>query len=120
MVTSYLDRLKQFAKSKYGRDFRLAQAWGINRVTVSKYMNGDVKPSFDNLVKLSELGCDINWLLTGNGHKPEPGSDEVEEVLKKLQEMQKEILELKGDYEKERKVRGELLKRIEKLETKSN
>ena len=92
--TKFEDRLKIFSKSKYGKDYIFAKEWGLNRTTLSDYMRGKGKPSFESLKKLSELGCDLNWLLTGKGYDPKPSEQEVEEVKNRMLELEKELKSL--------------------------
>lgn len=63
-------KLKKFAKDHYGSLKNLAKKLGIDQSQISRYMNGKVVPSSDFLIKLSKLGCNIDWLLD---KEPETG-----------------------------------------------
>jgi hypothetical protein len=58
-------KLKEFAKKKFGsiaaleRELNKPAAYFQNYINGRSYLGGDI------LCQLSELGCDINWLLTG-------------------------------------------------------
>jgi hypothetical protein len=59
-------RLKLFAKEKFGGVGDLAEALNLSQPNLSgTYINGRSIPGGELLAKLSSLGCDINWLLTG-------------------------------------------------------
>lgn len=59
------DRLKHFAKSKYGSLAALARAMGIQSQSLTPYVNNLTTPGTVTQNKLRDLGCDIEWLMTG-------------------------------------------------------
>ncbi len=59
------ERLKIFAKQKFTTLKELADALGISPQQLNQYTSGKREPGSKILSKLLELGCDINWLLTG-------------------------------------------------------
>lgn len=61
------DRLKEFADKNFGSVNGLERALGMNRNSLSQYVYNRNTPGSNLLIKLRELGCDINWLLTGEG-----------------------------------------------------
>ncbi len=61
------DRLKEFAKY-IGSARRLSELIGLKPTAFQIYTNGRSLPGALILTKLSELGCNINWLLTGEGN----------------------------------------------------
>jgi len=81
-------RLRAFGESKFGRIKDFARALDMEPSSLqSAYLNGRSVPGPELLVKLSEMGCDIIWLLTGrqtNSHSP-PEID-VPNKIKQLEE----------------------------------
>ncbi|MGE5402542.1 MAG: helix-turn-helix domain-containing protein, partial [Ignavibacteriales bacterium] len=61
-------RLKLFAIN-YGGVTKLAQALEISGPNLSgSYISGKSVPGGELIARLMELGCDIDWLLTGKGN----------------------------------------------------
>jgi len=58
------ERLKEYA-IQYGSSTDLAKNLGLSPQHLNAYISGRSKPGADILIKLKELGCDIDWLLTG-------------------------------------------------------
>lgn len=81
----FRDRLKDWLKQKYGNINKAAIAFDMPPITLHRYTTGVNSPGMPFLLKLRELGCDINWLLTG---------ETQDEHLKKMQD---EIEELKKE-----------------------
>ena len=61
------DRLRIFALSKYQSIKEFADLIGMDSGNVQKYLNEKRKPGSSFLKRLQKEGCDINWLLTGEG-----------------------------------------------------
>jgi transcriptional regulator with XRE-family HTH domain len=111
-------RLRIFAK-KYFKTIRgLANALSMTEQNLSQYVKGKSLPGALLLLKLSEKGCDIHWLLTGEEIEyTEKGFNNLvnisraflrlkeleikhEALLKQSELQQKEIEELKSEREK--------------------
>ena len=58
-------KLKEFGETKFKSVTDFAEALGIKREQLYPYYNNTSIPGGEILKRLSELGCDINWLLTG-------------------------------------------------------
>lgn len=59
-------RLKEFQGKKFKSISEFAIALGLNnRTQVYDYINGKSYIGGEKLSQLAKLGCDINWLLTG-------------------------------------------------------
>lgn len=58
-------RLKHFGDRKFKTKKEFADALGMQTPSLYKYLNGEREPGTQILIKLLDLGCDINWLLTG-------------------------------------------------------
>lgn len=59
------ERLKEFSKMRFKSHAELAEKLGIKREQLYPYFNDDSKPGSELLIKLIELGCDVEWLLKG-------------------------------------------------------
>jgi transcriptional regulator with XRE-family HTH domain len=66
----------------YARQEDLAEALRRSRNTVSSYERGKQIPDGESLMRLADLGINIQWLLTGDGpmlardrERPAPGAD---------------------------------------------
>ncbi|MGE5365641.1 MAG: helix-turn-helix domain-containing protein [Bacteroidota bacterium] len=60
------ERLKKFGKEHYGSVSKFADALKMSQPSLSgNYLNGKSIPGGEMLAKLLALGCDIDWLLTG-------------------------------------------------------
>ncbi len=59
------ERIRIFAKRKYGTLRGLAKALEIKPQQLQQYVSGKREPSTKILRKLLRIGCDINWLLGG-------------------------------------------------------
>ncbi len=69
-------RLREFAYSKTDRLKEFARSLDMSPQTLNSYLSGKISPGSELLIKLSDLGCDIDWLLTGskkNSNEKNPG-----------------------------------------------
>ncbi len=64
-------RLREFAYSRTDKLSDFARMLDMLPQTLNSYLSGRITPGSELLVKLSEMGCDIDWLLTGKGGNPE-------------------------------------------------
>jgi len=78
-------RVRHFAKHKYGTLKKLAEAMGISPQQLHQYISGKREPGSRILVKLLNLGCDINWLLSGSESLESFKIDKLEKELSNLQ-----------------------------------
>jgi len=60
------NRLRIFAKRKYGTLKNLADAMDISPQQLQQYVGAKREPGAKILSKLLKAGCDINWLLGGS------------------------------------------------------
>jgi len=102
-------RLKRLAALRSQNAKQFAETTGIPYRTLQDYMADRRKPGAEHLAKLSENGCDVNWLLTGQFVNPsimakEYGfdieSDAVvadQDLLSKLMTMSQEITDAIND-----------------------
>ena len=65
---SIQDRLRRFIDVAYNKSVTaLAKATASSRTVLYQYLRGDATPGRVWLERLSEAGCDIEWLLYGRG-----------------------------------------------------
>ncbi len=70
--TLIASRLREFAYSRTEKLSDFARMLDMLPQTLNSYLSGRITPGAELLVKLSELGCDIDWLLTGKGDTSTP------------------------------------------------
>lgn len=83
-------RLREFAEKHFDSMADFARALDMPPQQIYDYLSGKSKPGALILMKLSELGCDINWLLTGKGR-------DSTEVQKKIEELEQENSRLRDE-----------------------
>jgi transcriptional regulator with XRE-family HTH domain len=66
-LNSIGERIRAFALDKYGKINDFADALGMGAPNVQSYMRGARKPGSSVLQKIQRLGCNLDWLLTGEG-----------------------------------------------------
>jgi transcriptional regulator with XRE-family HTH domain len=71
-VQTFGDRLKIYAKSRFGSMRAMAEVCGIDENTLSKYAKGARNPDFEQWEKLKKTGVNMHWLLTGEGEVDAP------------------------------------------------
>ncbi|HWP81833.1 MAG TPA: helix-turn-helix transcriptional regulator [Bacteroidota bacterium] len=82
-------RLKQFGQSKFGKERgwkkRFAGGLGISVQHLNRYLSGASEPGNKMYLRLVDLGCDIEWLLTGGSkEKISMRSQQDNELLNEL------------------------------------
>ncbi|WP_337871595.1 helix-turn-helix domain-containing protein [Ignavibacterium sp.] len=82
---NFIEKLRFFAEN-FGGISKLADALGIAQPSLSRYLSGDVNPGLDFLLKLKDLGCDINWLLSDSPDPPPATNPLLEVRIKELEE----------------------------------
>jgi len=68
-MASVGQRLRTFAKNKYKTVRALAEALGKKEQALQLFLSDKRKPSGELLEQLRNLGCDIDWLLSGETTK---------------------------------------------------
>lgn len=58
------EKLRDFGISRFGSIKEFAEALDMSPPNLQQYLRGDREPGTPILQKLSELGCDLNWLLS--------------------------------------------------------
>ena len=76
------ERLREFGLWRFDSISALAQALELHPASLhSHYLKGKSFPGGEILLKLHALGCDITWLLTGEGLPPEPTDQQVDQWI---------------------------------------
>jgi transcriptional regulator with XRE-family HTH domain len=83
------ERLKEFGIKKFGNVKNFAEALGIKPPSLYNYFNNKSKPGSEFLEQLMQMGCDINWLLTGVTSE--------DSIKKKIKDLESENQKLKSD-----------------------
>ena len=79
------ERVRLFAKRKYGTLKKLAEAMQISPQQLQQYISGKREPGTRILAKLLKLGCDVNWLLGGKESLESYKIYRLESELRRLQ-----------------------------------
>ncbi len=88
------ERLRLFAKRKYGTLKKLAEAMKISPQQLQQYISAKREPGTRILVKLLKLGCDVNWLLGGKESIESYKIYRLESELRKMQSSFAQIADL--------------------------
>ncbi|PKL83770.1 MAG: hypothetical protein CVV24_03375 [Ignavibacteriae bacterium HGW-Ignavibacteriae-3] len=88
------ERLRFFAKRKYGTLKKLADAMQISPQQLQQYISAKREPGTRILIKLLRLGCDVNWLLGGKESVESYKIYKLENELRKYQNSFSQIAEL--------------------------
>lgn len=79
------ERMRLFARKKYGTLKKLAEAMQISPQQLQQYISGKREPGTRILAKLLRLGCDVNWLLGGKESLESYKIYKLESELRRLQ-----------------------------------
>lgn len=88
------ERIRLFAKKKFGTLKKLADAMKISPQQLQQYISGKREPGSKILIKLLRLGCDINWLLGGKESIESYKILKLESRIKKLQNATEQIAQI--------------------------
>ncbi|MFA5803708.1 MAG: hypothetical protein WC879_03600 [Melioribacteraceae bacterium] len=83
------NNLRSFAKEKKYSLAELGRLLGMKQQAFKKYYEGERTPGGNILSKLSDLGCDLNWLLNGENSSiilKEPNETAMDYKIKTLEE----------------------------------
>ncbi len=96
------ERLKIFANYRFESVSALARALDMHPNSFhSGYIGGRHYPGGEMLIKLLYAGCDIAWLLVGEGLPPEPNREELDRwfsICKATYEREDQRLRLGQQY----------------------
>ena len=93
------ERIRIFAKRKYGTLKKLAEAMDISPQQLQQYISGKREPGSKILAKLLRIGCDINWLLGGSESIESYRIYLLEAELRKLQTSLTQISQIVKRFE---------------------
>ncbi|MEW6653088.1 MAG: helix-turn-helix transcriptional regulator [Bacteroidota bacterium] len=79
------ERMRLFARKKYGTLKKLAEAMQMSPQQLQQYISGKREPGSRILTKLLRLGCDVNWLLGGKEPLESYKIFKLESELRRLQ-----------------------------------
>ena len=80
------EKIRIFAENKGISLAQLADLLGMKPQSLQVYVSGKSNPGSEILMKLKDLGCDINWLLSEDD-KPPPETPELMPArIKQLEE----------------------------------
>lgn len=117
------NRLRQFAKVKFGRYESLAKALGMTPQSLNNYLTGKRLPGAELISKLKELGCNTDWLLL-HGDEPYPigvsdatnsksisakdkvilsQAEQIQQLREELKALKEEILKAQATTKKSKK-----------------
>jgi DNA-binding phage protein len=117
--TLFSKRLNQLIERSFGGKWtRLAKAAGISPGSFTRYVSGEGKPTFDQIVRICEAGnARADWLLTGEGPMLREGHGKGE-AMEDQQEggTAGEIAALRGELAAKDKLIGYLEQDKERLE----
>jgi len=108
------NRLRHFIKQKFSSYELVAAKLGMKSPSLQTYLRGESLPGAEILSKLSDLGCDIEWLLLRKENPGEVSGNENETIIRKdkiiisqaeelmsmkvkLEELKQKILELEEE-----------------------
>lgn len=80
------EKIRVFAEKKGFSLAELAELLGMKPQSLQVYLSGKSNPGSEILMKLKDLGCDINWLLSDNPDPPPETSQLLQARLKELEE----------------------------------
>jgi len=78
----FSSRLTQFAETVSATKAEFAKMLGMSPQMLHKYINGERLPLPEILNKIRKLGCNINWLLNGEGEMLVPRQEAVKKIKK--------------------------------------
>jgi len=81
------DRIRKFGLEKFGSIKEFAEAMGMSPSNLQAYLQDRREPGTPILKRLIELGCDMDWLFTGenNNDKRQKIIEEQSQYIKELE-----------------------------------
>lgn len=74
-------RIKEYAISKCGSLTEFSKQMGMSIQGIYPYIKGTSLPGAMFLIKMQKLGCDINWLLSGEKSKSEITIESIKKLI---------------------------------------
>ena len=90
-MNTIADRLRAFGDANFASIKAFALAMEMSPPALQNYLRGKSEPGTPVLLRLINLGCDINWLLTGEIEGAGPCSDQ-----EKIKELEEEVESLRN------------------------
>lgn len=97
------ERLRKFGLNKYGSIKEFAIALGMSSPALQQYLSSRREPGTPILERLADIGCDLQWLITGETfHKSNPQKKIIEfRVEATVAAGNADYTDLTGSYESE-------------------
>jgi transcriptional regulator with XRE-family HTH domain len=92
--TLIASRIREFQEKNFKSAAEFARALFMKPQSLNVYLSGKSLPGSDVLIKLRDLGCDINWLLTGKSNIIKEPSSSYNSVTQNTEKNQGEITHL--------------------------
>ena len=80
-MSTFGERLRAFAKARFGTLQKLSTAAGISYQQLSKYATNEKRPQLDALERLRATGVSIDWLIDGTGEMMATGTTGQDEGM---------------------------------------
>lgn len=74
------ERIRHFGLHTFGKIKDFAIAMGMAPPNLQKYMNNEREPGIGILQKMQNLGCSIDWLISGEGSMHLPRSKRIKAI----------------------------------------
>lgn len=87
------DKIRVFAENKGITLAQLAELLGMKPQSLQVYVSGKSNPGSEILMKLKNLGCDINWLLSEDDKPPPETIELLKEENQKLKHQNEKLRE---------------------------
>jgi transcriptional regulator with XRE-family HTH domain len=81
------EKIRFFAENKGISLSELARLLGMKPQSLQVYLSGKSLPGSEILMKLRDLGCDINWLLSEDDKSP---PDTIQVLLHRIKQLEEE------------------------------
>ncbi|MCF8305031.1 MAG: helix-turn-helix transcriptional regulator [Ignavibacteriales bacterium] len=94
------ERIRLFARNKYGTLKNLAIKMNMSPQQLQQYLNGNREPGARVLYRLMRAGCDINWLLGGAENYEVSERAKLESELFRLKKLFEKVKNVIEDAEK--------------------
>jgi len=83
------ERLRKWGLAQYASVNGFAEALGVGQASLSQYLNGRRIPGNDMQSRLRELGCDVEWIMTGTSSQGKTKEGQLPATLEDLAMLRK-------------------------------
>ncbi|MHC1738984.1 MAG: helix-turn-helix domain-containing protein [Ignavibacteriaceae bacterium] len=89
---NFEQKLKLFLKVKFRHPGWGAAALNVSQTQLSRYLHGKTMPGGEVLIRISKLGCNMNWLLDDGSTEPML-KDDYQKVIANLKVIKEKVNE---------------------------